>query len=622
MRKGLCACALALLLLCPLRATALEGMASFGGGGTDRLLEAAACEGGLFAVGYTTSADGSLSFRERTGKAGWAARVGADGRLLWSVCTAHAGRDEMISPYAHTDGTFSAVLRGQTTGQEWLRISERGRVTARVTVPQADALCAHTDKACAMRAIPYENEDGEAMLAVIVGHGDGNWCLPAISEAGEVFPGAVYPEPRDMVRVLVRGGDGLLAEITTSEAGEASVYWLRPGDAQGLTVTPVPLEEGKLTTALDAISFDDGSVLFSAQRADAFGMLFRVSCTGEIIYTVDLDDNAMALAETAEGFAALDSDDVLFFDEDGHLLGQRAVGVEAMTAASAMERMDGGVVLLENEFTGAVGDTTLLFVERYTPLTAGEYDEALYARPVSEVLAAQAQGGVVALLLRETGGGERVVLVDEAGREAETDNGPHAAPEDGLALVDGALCWAETDGGSLVTRLDANGGVRWQTRIPIHTAADRLQWCCAAQMQDGGFLLGGRYLSGVETISDWDEAFLQRSPDGLRCEAVIAQLSASGVLRKIQTVENLGGIFAVLPAQGARETMLLGARGDVTTSGVCIAATPDGERWAVLPIELRPEGVFLLPAADGGVLAVGTSRVSGRSSAIIERVPE
>ena len=622
MRKGLCACALALTLLCPLRAMALEGEISFGGSGTDRLFEAAACEGGLFAVGYTTSADGSLSFRERTGKAGWGACIDADGRLLWSVCTAHAGRDEMRSPYAHTDGTFSAVLRGETTGQEWLRISERGRVTARVTVPQAGALCAHTDKACAMSAIPYENEDGEAMLAVIVGHGDGTWCLPAISERGEVFPGAAYPEPRDMVRVLVRGGRGLLAEITTSEAGEASIYWLRPGDAQGLAVTPVPLEEGKLTTALDAISFDDGSVLFSAQRADAFGMLFRVGCTGEIIYTIDLDDNAMALAETAEGFAALDSDDVLFFDEDGHLLGQQAVGVEAMAAASAMERMGEGVVLLENEFAGAVGDTTLLGVERYAPMTADEYDGALYARPVSEVLAAQAQGGGVALRLRETGGGERTVFVDEAGQEAETDSGPGAAQEGRLALADGALCWAETDGGSLVTRLYGDGAARWQTRIPIHTAADRLEWLCAAQTEDGGFLLGGRYLSGVEAVSDRDEAFLQRSPDGLRCEAVIAQLSASGVLRTIHTVENLGGVCAVLPAQGAQETMLLGIRGDVTTSGVRIAASLEGDRWAVLPIELRPEGVFLLPAADGGLLAVGTSRVSGRSSAIIERVPE
>ena len=241
---------------------------------------------------------------------------------------------------------------------------------------------------------------------------------------------------------------------------------------------------------------------------------------------------------------------------------------------------------------------------------------------MSEVLAAQAQGGGVALLLRETGGGERVVFVDEAGVEAETDSSPEITQAGMLALSDGALCWAETDGGSLVTRQGTDGAARWQTRIPIHTAADRLEWLCAAQTADGGFLLGGRYLSGVETSSDVDEAFLQRSPDGLRCEAVVAQLSASGVLRSIRTVENLGGICAVLPAQGTRETMLLGIRGDVTTSGVCIAASLEGGRWVVLPIELRPEGVFLLPAADGGLLAVGTSRVSGRSSAIIERVPE
>lgn len=135
MRKRMLPCVLALTAaLASGRALALEGTVSFGGSCADRLYEAVACGDGILAVGSTTSTDGDLSDRSREGKAGWAARISADGRLLWSVCTAHAGRDEMSAPYAHADGTFSAVLSGERSGSEWLRISDRGRVLTRVAV--------------------------------------------------------------------------------------------------------------------------------------------------------------------------------------------------------------------------------------------------------------------------------------------------------------------------------------------------------------------------------------------------------------------------------------------------------------------------------------------------------
>lgn len=624
MRKRMLPCALALsAALISVPALALEGTVTFGGSGADRLYEAVACGDGILAVGSTTSTDGDLSGRAREGKAGWAARISADGRLLWSVCTAHAGRDEMSAPYAHADGTFSAVLSGAKAGSEWLRISGRGKVLLRVTVPGPKKLCQHTGEARVACAMPYESGYGEAMLAVLVDHGDGSWCLPAMNAAGEVFSGASYPEPRDLVRVLVGGGRGELAELSTSPAdGVASVYRLRPGDEGSLAVAQVPMSEGKLTFVLDAISFDDGSVLFSAQRSDdVTDKIFRVGCTGEVVFELDVQDNMMLLSDTAEGFAALDSDDVIFYDEDGHELGQRRVGVENMNSASCMVRMGGGVALLLNE-PGSNADTRLLGVEHYATQAEDEYDGALYAYPVSELLAAERAGAGVLLLLRETGGGERCVFVDEAGYAAKTDAMLMPAQAGELALPDGWLLWQETDGGSEVVRLNGDGSERWRTRTPIHTAADRLRWLCAAQMPDGGFLLGGRYLSRVEPVTERDEAFLERSTDGLRCEAVLAELSASGTLRRIDTLGELGSVCAVLPATQGREGALLCTGNEMTTCEANVVTTLDGSRWRVLHTALQPENAFLLPAQDGGLLAAGTSRHNGRMTAVLERVPE
>ena len=624
MRKRLLPCAMLLAAaLLPGHALALEGTLGFGGSGTDRLLEAVACGDGILAVGSTTSNDGDLSIRAREGKAGWAARISADGRLMWSVCTAHAGRDELHAPLALSDGTFSAVLSGEKAGSEWLRISDRGKVLTRTVVPQAAKLCPHSDDARVACAIPYESGYAEAMLAVLVTHGDGTWCLPSMNVQGEISFGAAYPEPRDLVRVLAGGGREELVELSTSaDDGVTTVYRVRPGDEQGVTQTQVPMTEGKLTFALAAISFDDGSVLFSAQRSDdVTDKIFRVSSSGEVIFELDVPDNMMHLSDTAEGFAALDSDDVVFFDEDGHELGQRRIGVENMACVSSMVRMGDGVALLLNE-ADATADTRLLCVEHYTAQTEGEYDTALYAHPISKLLAARRAGDGVLLLLRETGGGERCVLVDEAGQAAETDAALTPGQADALALSDGQLCWQEAEGGSEVVRIRGDGSVLWRTRTPIHTAADRLQWLCAAQTADGGFLLGGRYLSHVEAVTERDEAFLVRSTDGLRCEAVLAELSAGGVLKRIDTLEDLGGVCAVLSVSGGREGALLCVGSEMTTGEADIVTALDGSCWRVLDTMLLPENAVLLPAQDGGLLAAGTSRRNGRMTAVLERVPD
>ncbi|MBR2943288.1 MAG: hypothetical protein IKB82_07815, partial [Clostridia bacterium] len=63
----------------------------------------------------------------------------------------------------------------------------------------------------------------------------------------------------------------------------------------------------------------------------------------------------------------------------------------------------------------------------------------------------------------------------------------------------------------------------WQTRTPIHTAADRLVWEQADFTRDGDILLEGYY----ET----------NTPQGIVREGASARLDADGVLREIGLTE-------------------------------------------------------------------------------------
>ena len=67
--------------------------------------------------------------------------------------------------------------------------------------------------------------------------------------------------------------------------------------------------------------------------------------------------------------------------------------------------------------------------------------------------------------------------------------------------------------------------------MPIHTAADTLEWLCAARLADGRILLGGRTLSG--------------EGEAARQQGVLALLGIDGVLRRMETVPGCGAVCAL-----------------------------------------------------------------------------
>lgn len=107
----------------------------FGGSGVDEIsCMAAAPRGHIVMTGYTTSSDGSLSDRTKSGWSGWTAMVDVQGNTLWNFCSRHASHDRMRAPVVHADGTITVLLesRGNEYDQtELIRLDMQGSVISR-----------------------------------------------------------------------------------------------------------------------------------------------------------------------------------------------------------------------------------------------------------------------------------------------------------------------------------------------------------------------------------------------------------------------------------------------------------------------------------------------------------
>ena len=93
-----------LLLLCMVCAFALAEprVYTYGGSGHDQMSGGAvSTDGRIVVTGLTTSTDGTLSSRTKSGHTGWALCVDAQGNVLWSFCSRLGSGDRMDAPVFH-----------------------------------------------------------------------------------------------------------------------------------------------------------------------------------------------------------------------------------------------------------------------------------------------------------------------------------------------------------------------------------------------------------------------------------------------------------------------------------------------------------------------------------------
>lgn len=102
----------------------------------------------------------------------------------------------------------------------------------------------------------------------------------------------------------------------------------------------IPLSGVTAEAATAVLALEDGSTVVGGKRGGG-GFLARVNALGETLFTVATDAPLERLAANSSGFVGQDGARLVYFDEDGRLLGSRTTGYDRDAALGALEDMAG-----------------------------------------------------------------------------------------------------------------------------------------------------------------------------------------------------------------------------------------------------------------------------------------
>lgn len=609
MRMHLAAIMTAVLLLAPAACLAETWSRHYGGSREDQLIQIIEAGDGLLLSGHTASTDGNLSMRTREGKAGWLLRLDSRGDVLWSYCSAHVGRNEMYSPYIHADDTISATLSQEGEGFEWIHLDARGRLLDRVEFADAQSLCFHGGG----KVLSGSATDigGEPRFRIQVAHADRSECSHLIAMDGSavcegLFPPRMPVDPEN-APTAIYSADGQVRAETVAKDGLLYVEFARLGSEEVVGVQ-VPAPQGRIYCVVDFRFNTDGTLFVSTQLENGFGLIARVSQTGEVLFCREADGGLEHMILTDAGFAGVETEDIEYYDEDGNLLAE--VPLPEDFIITGLASFGDGAAALNCLVQEGTKENLVYANPSYTPGDLLDwYDGMIYTGMDMRVLEADVQDGNVLLLCEHRDGWRTALTVGTDGQALETDAVLVYDGAQQIALEEGSVRFESETFGARVIRLSGDGSEAWSMRTPIHTAADRLIWRCACQMADGSLALGGCYETATKA--------------GILQEAVLARVSASGVLQEMDVIENASSICALMPDKDGLVSLVgLDSVMDGGDSGqACavrwIGGTMDGfENW--LLVYLEPDSAWLFPGPEDVPLVVGTSQSGGRLAAVVQ----
>ena len=612
MHKRLAAWVMALLVLLPAVGVSQTWTRQYGGSREDRLKDVVSAGDGLLLAGYTLSTDGNLSMRTREGKAGWLLRLDSEGNILWSYCSAHVGRDEMLSPFAHADGTVSVTLRGEGRGSEWLHLDERGRLLERVEMPEIGEGCPHG--AVSLSDGVAVDANGAPRFRIHAYHADGSVCSRLYAPDGSaalegVFPPRSLPDDPQNMPTWKYSPDGRMRAETNVIDSELNVVFSHLDGGERMWVK-IHAPQGRMHCVPDYLFNSDDTLIVNTQLENGSGVITRVSVTGEVLFNRRTDGGLLYMVLTDAGFAGVDGRHIQYFDEDGNLLAETELPQDF--EATGLARLGEGAAAVD---CLTQGTKNIVHAQlSYPPDSLMDwYKGAVYAGRDMRVLEAEKHGEGVLMLCEHRDGWRTLLLVDSQGRAVEAAEGLAYDGASQIGLKRGSLRFEEEAFGARVVRLREDGQEIWSMRTPIHTAADKLLWRCACELSDGSLLLGGCYITQLQ--------------DGSRREAVLAHVSGQGVLAQMEMLPDAADICALLPQEGG-VAALVALDGDMDgghfeqAQALRMISGKDVGKEKLLPFFLEPDSAWLFSGPDGVPLAVGTSESGGRLAAVVQRVDD
>lgn len=327
MKKRIFALLLAWGLLAAAGAWA-QGVYTYGGSDADWLTDiVAAPDGRLVMTGFTSSSDGTLASRTKTGQSGWVLCTDGQGNVLWSFCTRQGAHDSIKSPVMHEDGSVTVILDYESdaqSGYELVRLSASGEVMSRRNMSEGFGAVFIRDDGYAIAQlksdspIPQWNaETGrwEGSSPIILFDWEGNRGAELTDWTGSVTQAAG--------RYAIHKRDG--------------ASWLCRRDDQGQEQTLSKIEGsewqyGELVPVLytDMIELEDGGAaacgwILIKDTEERKGLISRWDAQGRLVAEMIMETGVLDhIVRTADGFAASSCAEmgaveqtwaILFFDE-------------------------------------------------------------------------------------------------------------------------------------------------------------------------------------------------------------------------------------------------------------------------------------------------------------------
>ena len=337
----------------------------FGGSGTDETGDLAVTpDGRVVMSGMTSSSDGTLSDRTRSGQSGWVALVDLQGNTCWNFCSRYGSDDRMKAPVAHADGTITVLLetKGGVYDQvELIRLDAAGNVLSRKPLAQL------TQEGSA-----YAPEEPSVFC--------GGYVIATIDSTKKIDFEPVYRYSKGVVyqpvyhffdfdgnllfetQALWQNG---IAQTSRAHVIEAidQVYWLCALDEQGNHTKLARLYEGLRDTAEypALVTLDDGGAmacLHQQVKGEESSVIQRWDAQGNLVSEIPLvgfcakrlqvvQDRIVVCGET-QGVCEL-----LVLDHTGRVLSRQAVESFSQMGRSLLA-LDAQRVLLAEYVNGGV----------------------------------------------------------------------------------------------------------------------------------------------------------------------------------------------------------------------------------------------------------------------------
>lgn len=342
----------------------------FGGSAPDQINDIAVTgDGRLVMAGWTSSSDGTLSDRTKSGQSGWVALVDLQGNTCWNFCSRYGSDDRMMAPIVHEDETITVLLNsnGNRFRQiELIRLDMDGHVISRKTLvrlEQERSGCAPEYPSVFSGGYVIATYDLSSPIAFepVYRYSEGVVYQPVYQWFD--FDG----NPLFSAQTLWQGSVAQVSENHVIEAIDQT-YWLCSLDRQGNHTKLVSLYDGlRMNMAYrDLISLPDGGAAACRSQlidGQAGTLIQRWDAQGKTVYEIGMKGyQANHLQRLGDKLIVCGEiggrNELMVLNAFGEVLEQREVG-EVLQTGRALAVLDDGTVLMAGKVEGEPTDPQL-----------------------------------------------------------------------------------------------------------------------------------------------------------------------------------------------------------------------------------------------------------------------